>query len=141
MFGLKGMFKSAKKVQNKDTLEAVVAGCMLIAAADGTVEKPEMEKMINLLSTDPNLSAFKPAEIRIIAGKYQTRLEADFMVGQKQMLKEISDISDDSDKCEEVFLNMVAISKADGEVEPEEKAVLLKVAGLLSLSPKEYGIE
>lgn len=87
-----------------------------------------------------NSSAFKPAEIRKLSQRYQNLLEADFGVGQKKMLDEIGDISDNSDQCEEVFLNMLAIAKADGEVEAEEKVVLERVASVLGISLKEYGL-
>lgn len=134
------LFKSAKKVQNQNLMEAIVAGAMLVAAADGTVERAEVDKLDKLLTSNDNLSAFKPAEIRKVIARYQNVLEADFGVGQQKMMKELADISDNHDHCEEVFLNMLAIAKADGEIEPEEKTVLLKVARNLGVNPDEYGL-
>jgi tellurite resistance protein len=37
MFGK--FLKSAKKVQNQNLMEAIIAGTMLVAAADGEIEK------------------------------------------------------------------------------------------------------
>jgi tellurite resistance protein TerB len=138
MFGK--FLKGAKKVSNQNLMEAIVAGTMLVASADGTVEKSELDKLDKLLTSNDNLSAFKPAEIRKVISRYQNILEADFGVGQAKMMKELADISDNSDHCEEVFLNMLAIAKADGEIEPEEKTVLTKVARSLGVSLDEYGL-
>lgn len=134
------LFKSAKKVANQNALEAIIAACMLIAAADGSVERSEIEKLEKLLASNDNLTAFKPAEFRKIVQRYQTMLEADFLVGRQKMMKEIADISDNSELCEEVFLNALAISKADGEVEPDEAKVLASIARSLGIDAKEYGI-
>lgn len=138
MFGK--LLKSAKKVNNQNLMEAIVAGAMLVAAADGTVEKSELDKLDKLLTSNENLEAFKPADIRKVMSRYQNILEADFGVGQQKMLKELAEISDNTDHCEEVFLNMLAIAKSDGEIEPEEKAVLVKVARSLGISLDEFGL-
>jgi len=138
MFGK--LLNRAKQVTNQNLMEAIVAGAMLVAAADGTVEKAELDKLDKLLTSNDNLSGFKPADIRKTMSRYQNILEADFGVGQMKMMKELADISDNPDHCEEVFLNMLAIANSDGEIEPEEKAVLTKVARSLGISLDEYGL-
>jgi tellurite resistance protein TerB len=139
MFGK--FMKTAKQVTNQNLMEAIVAGTMLVASADGTVEKSELDKLDKLLTSNENLSAFKPADIRKTMSRYQTILGADFGVGQAKMLKELADISDNADHCEEVFLNMLAIAKADGEVEAEELAVLIKVSRSLGINVEDYGLK
>lgn len=138
MFGK--FIKSAKKVQNENLMQAIVAGAMLTAAADGTIEKSERDKLDKLLTSNPQLEAFKPAEIRKVMQRYENMLDADFMVGKQKMMKEIADISDNSDHCEEVFLNMLAISKADGEIEDAELTVIREVARYLGISLEQYGL-
>ena len=44
-------------------MRAIVGGCLLVAAADGTIEQSEIEKMQKLLSVNEALSGFKPSEI------------------------------------------------------------------------------
>lgn len=134
----KKFLRGAQQIQSQNMLEAIVAGCMLVAAADGTVERAEIDKMDKLLTTDESLKAFKPADIRKLSQRYQTRLEADFGLGQMQMLKEIGDISDNADQAEQVLLTMLAIAKSDGEIEPAERVVLDKVARSLGLDVNEY---
>ena len=134
------LFKSAKKVVNQNLMEAIVAGCVLVAAADGEIEDKEMKKLDKLLTTNDNLSGFKPAEIRKVMTRFQNMLDADFDVGRNKVEKELVDISDNEEHCEEVFLNMLAIAKSDGEIEDKEKVVLVKVGRLLGISLADYGL-
>lgn len=138
MFGK--LFTSAKKVQNNNIMEAIIAGSMLVAAADGSISRPEVEKVERLIMNNDNLSAFKPAEMRKVIQRYQNILEADFGVGQKKMLDEISDISDNNDFCEEVMLNILAVAKSDGTISPEELKVIEKVSQLLGFNVKDFDL-
>lgn len=132
------IFKKAKKVQNKNLMEAIVAICMLVGMADGSVGDAEMSKIDKLLTSNENLGAFKPSDIRQTMTRYKNVLEADFGVGQKKMIDEIAEISGNPDHCEEVFLNAMAVAKADGDIDEKERAVLAKVGGVLGTNLKEY---
>lgn len=137
---LGNIFNKAKKVQNKNVMEAIVAGALLTAAADGTIERSETDKLTKLLQANDLLEAFRGREITKTITKYENILEADFGIGKKKMLDEIADIADNDDHAQEVLLTMLAIAKADGEVEPEEHAVIMEVCRTLRLDPKEYGL-
>jgi tellurite resistance protein TerB len=134
------LFKNAKKIQNKQVMEAIVAGALLCAAADGTIERAETDKLGKLLQANDLLDAFRGREITKTIAKYENILEADFGIGKKKMLDEIADIAENDDHAQEVLLTMLAISKSDGEIEPEEKAVMLEVCRVLRLDAKEYGL-
>lgn len=130
--------KSAKKVQNQNALEAIVAASMLVAAADGEIEKKETDKLDKLLTNNDSLSAFKPSEIRKIIDRYSGILEADFRVGKLKLLKEIGDISDNPDTSEEVFVNALAIAESDGEIEAKELDVLKEIGRTLGINLSNY---
>jgi len=138
MFGK--FMRSAKKVTNANLMEAIVAGCVLVAAADGTVSRDELAKVEKLLNNNDNLAAFAGSEIKKTITRYQNVLEADFGVGQAKMLKEIREIADNPEQCEEVFLNMLAVAKADNSIDESEKAVLIRVASELGQNVADYGI-
>lgn len=137
---LGNLFNKAKKVQNKNVMEAIVAGALLTAATDGTIERSETDKLTKLLQANDLLEAFRGREITKTITKYESILEADFGIGKKKMLDEIADIADNDDHAQEVLLTMLAIAKADGEIEPEEHAVIMDVCRTLRLDPKEYGL-
>lgn len=137
---LGNIFNKAKKVQNRNVMEAIVAGALLTAAADGTIERNETDKLTKLLQANDLLDAFRGRELTKTITKYENILEADFGIGKKKMLDEIADIADNDDYAQEVLLTMLAIAKSDGEIEPEEQTVILEVCRTLRLDPKEYGL-
>lgn len=129
MFGkLAGkLFRGAKKVENRDLMEAIVGGGLLVAAADGDIEKEELSKLEKLIAGNENLKHFG-AEIGKTIRRFSDLLEGDFLVGRSKILREIRDISGNDDHVEDVVLNVLAIAKADGEVEPEERKVIEEIA-------------
>jgi len=140
-FGLlKKLGKSAKQVQNQNVMEAIIAGSMLIAAADGEIEKKEIDTLDKLLVNNELLSAFKPAEIRKTIDRYAGILEAGFRVGKLKMLKEIGDISDNAEQSEEVFVTALTIAEADGEIEPAELVVLKEIGRTLGINLANYDL-
>lgn len=143
MFGLGkklgNLFATAKKVENRDLMQAIVGGCLLVAAADGEIEQSEVSKMERLIRSNDNLTGFGN-EISATIQKYTDMLEADFEVGKLKIEREIKDVANNATDSEEVFVNMLAIAKADGEIEPAELAVLTKVARMLSVRLSDYGL-
>jgi len=124
---LSGMFKSAKKVENRDLMEAIVGGGLLIAAADGDIEKEEIQKLERVIRSNDNLQHFG-SEIPKVIAKFTDKLEADFQLGRSAIMREIREIGGKDSDVEDVMLNMLAIAKADGEIEEGEKKVIEEIA-------------
>lgn len=61
-----------------------------------------------------------------------------FRVGRMNILREIEDIKNDPKEAEEVFVNMLTIAEADGEIEPAEHKVLEEVGRRLGLRVEDY---
>lgn len=142
MFGkLAGkFFRGAKKVENRDLMEAIVGGGLLVAAADGTIEKEEMQKLEKLIAGNDNLKHFG-GEIGKTIGRFTNLLEGDFLVGRAKIMREIRDISGNDDNVEDVVLNVLAIAKSDGEIEPEERKVIEEIARELGYRLSEEHFE
>ena len=145
MFGLGkklgSLFKAAKKVENRDLMEAIVGGCLLIAAADGEIEKEETARIERLLRSNENLQHFG-TEIAKTVARFTEQLETDFYLGRSKVMKEIREIAGRDQDVEDVMLNMLAVAKADGEVEPQEKKVFEEIARELGfrVDPEMYEV-
>lgn len=137
---LGGLFKTAKKVENRDLMEAIVGAGLLIAAADGEIEKDELNKLEKLISGNDNLKHFG-AEIAKTIRRFTDLLEGDWLVGRSKIMREIRDISGNDEHVEDVVLNILAIAKADGEVEPEERKVIEEIARELGYRLQEEHFE
>lgn len=146
MFGaLKKAFKAgAKEVQadyshNKDYLEAVCAAAALVANADGEIEDSERSKVERVLSSHPVLS--KMYQPNIIAQTAETMFKrAKDASGRQALARELDDIKgrDDGKMAEDVYLIALDVANADGELEPQEDAVLKKIAARLGVDPARF---
>ncbi|EFH7454457.1 tellurite resistance protein, partial [Escherichia coli] len=83
-----------KKVENRDLMEAIIGGCLLVSAADGEIEKEETAKLDQLVRSNPRLSHFGN-EITATITRFTEQLEAGFRVGRMNILREIEDIKND----------------------------------------------
>ncbi|WP_288463268.1 TerB family tellurite resistance protein [uncultured Pseudomonas sp.] len=129
-----------KRVENRDLMQAVVGGCLLVAAADGEIEKSESDKIEQLLRSNKNLEHFG-GEITTTVSRFTEQLQAGFRVGRMNIMREIRDIKNNASDAEEVFVNMITVAEADGEIQPEELKVLAEVGRELGLRVQDFGIE
>jgi len=132
--------KSAKSIAKQNVFEAIVAASVLVAAADGEIEKKESEKLERMLSNNDSLSSFKKTEIQRQVARYTGVVETDFRMGRLKMMKEIEDIAENATDAEEVFVTALSIAESDGEIEPKELEVLAEIGRRLGLNLKDYGI-
>jgi len=129
-----------KKMENRDLMEAVVAGSLLIAAADGEIEPEEITSLEKLLAANPSLEHFGP-EINKVMARFESMLDAGFRIGKMKIMREIEDVKTSPQEAEEVFITMLTVAEADGEIEPEELAILKEVGSKLGIRLADYGLD
>lgn len=132
--------QSAKRVENRDLMQAIVAGSLYIASSDGTIEDEEVVKLEELITSNENLSHFG-SEIHDTVERFRGKFKANFQVGRLAARRELDDVKSNREEAEEVFVNMIAIAASDGEIEEAELKTLKEVAGMFGLQPSMYGIE
>lgn len=148
MFGLSKIFGKKintanlelKKVENRDLMQAIIAGGLYISSADGAIEDAEIAKLEELIASNERMAHFG-SEIHETISRFQAKFKANFQVGRLAARKELDDVRANKDEAEEVFVNMVALAAADGEVEPEELKALKEVAQMFGLRTEAYGLE
>lgn len=144
MFGLKkklfGAKVAAKKIENRDLMQAIVGGCLLVAAADGEISKNEAAQIDIQIRANKNLEHFGP-EITSTVNLYTEQLLAGFRLGRMNILREIRDIKNNPADAEEVFVNMLTVAEGDGDISAAEMKVLAEVGNELGLRLKDFGIE
>lgn len=129
-----------KKMENRDLAEGLVGACLLIAAADGEIEAEEVSSLEAMLSANPALDGFG-AEIGKMVSKFQAMLDASFLMGKTQIMREIKDCCHSATESEDIFVAAVTIAQADGEVDEAEKKILTEIGKVLGLSVRDYGLE
>lgn len=142
MFGKKVNEGKAEmsKVQNRDLMQAIVGGAMLVAYADGECEDAEMAKLDKTISALPELQHFG-SEIRETISTFRQQFETGFRIGRQKAMKEIEDLKASPDEKMLCFNVMVTIAESDGEIEPEEVKVLKEVASMLGINLRDFGLD
>jgi tellurite resistance protein TerB len=144
MFGMfkkkaAGAVAEAKRIEKRDLMQACVGIAVLVAHADGDFEPEEQAKLEAILAANESLAGFG-AEIGKEVDRFCSLMKAGMMLGKMKVLREIADIKNDQQEAEECFIIGAEMALADGEIEPQEKAILVEVAKTLGLNPATYGI-
>ncbi len=146
MFGkLKEMLgNGASRIAGKtDLLEGIAAAGILVSAADGEMESEEVAVLIETLQGHEVLAkAFTPSQIEQVVQKMINRASPNAagkigMVGKLALEKEVKEVKAKSttDDIEIMLAILVDVSASDGEVEPQEKIVINKIANMLGQGP------
>lgn len=129
----------ANRLQGRtDLLEAVCAAAALVAAADGSVDDSEISATVTAVTANEALNTAFDA--RQIEGAIQRMLDraGGGRVGRMNLMKELDDISGNSDDAETCLLTALDIADADGEMDDDEKRVIADIAKRLGLNLSTY---
>jgi tellurite resistance protein TerB len=144
MFGMKKKFfgakKAVKKLENRDLMQAIVGGCLLVAAADGDISKNEAAQIDLQIRANKNLDHFG-SEITETVNRFTEQLQAGFRLGRMNIMREIGDIANNPADAEEVLVNMLTVAEGDGDISDAEMKVLTEICQKLNLRLKDFGLE
>lgn len=125
------------KVENRDLMEAIVAGAVLVAFADGDCSSDELEKLQGIIESNDNLKHFG-SEIGATIDKYSSMYESGARLAKVKLMKELKDVQGDESQKEEAFIIAIEIADADGEIDDAEMAVLKEIGKAFGLNPDNY---
>lgn len=142
-----GMFKKRaakvgaemKRIENRDLMEAIVAGSLMVAYADGELEAEELTTLENLLAANENMAHFG-SEINDTINRFAKMFEGGVRMGKMKAMRELDDLKGSPEEIEEAFVMMIEIAEADGEIEPEELAVLKEVGNKLGVRLSDFNL-
>lgn len=128
------------KFNNKSFLETVVAGCVMVAYADGVVRPEEKQKMMGFLRNSDVLSVFTTEEVIVVFDKYAKQFEFDHQIGQASALQAIAKLKGKETEAKLMVRVCCAIGAADGNFDDNEKAIVRKICAELGLNPKDFDL-
>jgi tellurite resistance protein TerB len=126
------------KFKNKKFLNAATAGTALIALADGDVSSDEKKKMLKIIESNDALSVFKTADVITSFNDFLGNFEFDQDVGESKAFEALNLLKGDEVACRTVMRLILSIAAADGVFDDDEKAVAVKIARELGLSPADF---
>ncbi|MDQ0791155.1 tellurite resistance protein TerB [Streptomyces sp. B3I7] len=120
--------------------DAAMAMCALVAAADGTVDPSERQRVAQLISTNEVLQNFPADDLRRRFEDNLNKLTADFAFGKVSVLQEIAKAKKKPAEARAVVQIGIVIGGADGDFDKTEQAVVREACFTLGLPPHEFDL-
>ncbi|MFD9909126.1 tellurite resistance TerB family protein [Streptomyces sp. NPDC059063] len=120
--------------------DASMAMCALVAAADGTVDAAERQRVAQLIATNEVLQNFPADDLRRRFDEYVNKLTADFAFGKVSVLQEVAKAKKKPAEARAVVQIGIVIGGADGDFDKDEQAVVREACFALNLPPHEFDL-
>ncbi|WP_020561141.1 tellurite resistance TerB family protein [Thiofilum flexile] len=128
------------KFKNKEFMEACVAGCALVAAADGSIDSAEKQKMMKFIQQSDELKVFDTKDVIDYFNKIANNFEFDHEIGKAEALKVIGKLRSKPDAARLMVRVCCAIGMADGDFDENEKNMIREICRDLGLPTDDFGL-
>ena len=128
----------ALKFQNKDFLNAAMAGSALIAMADGSVSSEEKQKMIKFIESHDALSIFTTSDVIKAFQDFVGQLEFDKDIGEAKAYEALGKMKSNAQAARLLIRMIIGIASSDGNFDDTEKKVAVRIANELGIDPEEF---
>jgi len=136
----KGLKDEVTRIKNQTFLEGVVAGCTIVAYADGVVKAEEKQKMIGFLKNNDMLSVFDTGKVIALFEKYSGRFEFDRSIGEMDCLATVGKLKSKPQEARLLVRVCCAIGASDGNFDDTEKQAVRKICKELGLEPADFDL-
>ncbi|MEV0299681.1 MULTISPECIES: tellurite resistance TerB family protein [Streptomyces] len=120
--------------------DASMAMCALVAAADGSVDPSERQRVAQLIATNDILRNFPADDLRRRFEENLDKLTADFAFGRVSVLQEVAKAKKKPVEARAVIQIGIVIGGADGDFDRDEQAVVREACFALGLPPHEFDL-
>ena len=129
-----------KRFKSKKFMDAITAGCAMVAYANGIIKPEEKAKMAGFIQRNDALAVYDMTKIIDSFDKHVKNFDFDLFIGKAEALKTIGKIKKQSDEARLLIRVCCAIGAADGDFDSDEKAVVTEICQELGLNPSDFGI-
>ncbi|MEU6619749.1 TerB family tellurite resistance protein [Streptomyces litmocidini] len=120
--------------------DAGMAMCALVAAADGSIDPSERQKVAQLIMSNEVLQNFPAEDLQRRFEANCDRLTADFDFGKVSVLQEVAKAKKKPAEARAVIQIGIIIGGADGDFDKDEQAVVREACYALGLPPHEFDL-
>lgn len=128
------------RFRNRDLMEGVVAGCLLVMTANGVLKAQEKQKMIDFFQATDDLKVFDIDHVIRVFEAYTEKFTADFAIGEAEVLQAVAKGGKDPEDARLLVRVCCAIGAADGQFEDAEKRVIRQICNELGLDASDFGL-
>jgi tellurite resistance protein TerB len=120
--------------------DASMAMCALVAAADGSIDATERQRVSQLIAGNEVLRNFDAADLQRRFDDNLNKLTADFALGKVSVLQEIAKARKKPAEARAVIQIGIVIGGADGDFDKDEQAIVREACFTLDLPPHEFDL-
>lgn len=134
------LLDQVSRFSNRQFMEAIVAGCALVALADGTVSAAEKRKMLGFMRQSDELKAFDPVAVVDYFNSVIAKFDYDFEIGRIEALKVVARMKANPEAANVLVKVCCIIGSSDGNFDTDEKEVVADICRELSIDPAKHGL-
>ncbi|SCK09452.1 tellurite resistance protein TerB [Streptomyces sp. WMMB 714] len=120
--------------------DASMAMCALVAAADGSIDPAERQRVAQLITSNDVLQNFPADDLRQRFEEYLGKLTSDFDFGKVTVLQEIAKVKKKPTEARAVIQIGIVIGGADGDFDATERAIVREACFSLDVPPTEFDL-
>lgn len=120
--------------------DASMAMCALVAAADGSIDPSERQRVAGLISTNEVLQNFPADDLRRIFEENCQKLTADFEFGKVSLMQTVGKLEKKPNEARAVIQIGIIIGGADGDFDATERAVVKEACHATGIPPQEFDL-
>jgi len=128
------------KFRNRTFMEATVASCALVAAADGTISAQEKQKMAGFMRNSDELKHFDMPDVISFFEKVVGNFDFDAAIGKAEALKVIGRLRGNEEQARVMVRVACAIGASDGDFDEAEKSVVRTICKELGLNQTDFDL-
>jgi tellurite resistance protein TerB len=129
------------RARNEHLMEGIVAGCALVAYADGIVTQAEHERMLSLLRDFEPIAAFGLDDVTATFEILTARFASDPTGAKAAALDAVARVKGAERYPTLLVEACCAIAATDGEFDVEERGATKRICEVLGLDPATYGLQ
>ncbi|GAA1354770.1 tellurite resistance TerB family protein [Streptomyces beijiangensis] len=120
--------------------DASMAMCALVAAADGSIDPSERQRVASLIAGNDVLRNFPADDLQTRFNDYCQKLSADFDFGKVGVLQTIGKVSKKPTEARAVIQIGIVIGGADGDFDKAEQGIVREACFALGIAPAEFDL-
>lgn len=128
------------RARNEHLMEGIVAGCALVAYADGWVTEEERIRMLGLIRGFQPIAAFGLDDVAETFALMTARFSSDQNAGELAALNAVAQLRGAGRYPALLVEACCAIAAADGGFDAEERLAAIRICETLGLDPAEFGL-
>lgn len=126
------------RIRHRPFMEATMAGCALVAVADGEVSFSERIRLDQMLESLEELQAFDPHEAVDRFNDWVQRLADEPQAGEAEALEAVARVAEDPEDAALLLKLCVALCRADGSFTETERLAVRRIAEALGTPAPDY---